>query len=42
MVIEIDENSGFCFGVRNAVETAEKALMAGEKIFPSDRLCIMI
>jgi len=33
MVIEIDENSGFCFGVRNAVETAEKALMAGEKIF---------
>ncbi|MGQ9619917.1 MAG: 4-hydroxy-3-methylbut-2-enyl diphosphate reductase [Bacteroidales bacterium] len=33
MVIETDENSGFCFGVRNAVETAEKALLAGERIY---------
>jgi len=33
MVVEIDENSGFCFGVRNAVEKAEKELLAGEKIY---------
>jgi 4-hydroxy-3-methylbut-2-enyl diphosphate reductase len=33
MVIEIDKNSGFCFGVQNAVEIAEKALRAGEKVF---------
>ena len=26
MKIEIDTNSGFCFGVENAVEIAEKAL----------------
>jgi 4-hydroxy-3-methylbut-2-en-1-yl diphosphate reductase len=33
MVVEIDKYSGFCFGVQNAVEIAEKALMAGEKVF---------
>lgn len=33
MVVEIDEQSGFCFGVQNAVEIAEKALTAGEKVF---------
>lgn len=33
MVVEIDEKSGFCFGVQNAVEIAEKALMKGEKVF---------
>jgi len=33
MLVEIDENSGFCFGVRNAVERAEKELLAGEKIY---------
>lgn len=33
MVIEVDRNSGFCFGVRNAVEIAEKALLSGEKIY---------
>jgi 4-hydroxy-3-methylbut-2-enyl diphosphate reductase len=33
MVVEIDERSGFCFGVRNAVEIAEKALSRGEKVF---------
>ena len=27
------EHSGFCFGVQNAVEIAEKALSAGEKVF---------
>ena len=32
MVIEIDKHSGFCFGVQNAVEIAEKALLAGEKV----------
>jgi 4-hydroxy-3-methylbut-2-enyl diphosphate reductase len=33
MVVEIDERSGFCFGVQNAVEIAEKALLNGEKVF---------
>jgi len=33
MIVEIDEQSGFCFGVQNAVEIAEKALREGEKIF---------
>jgi 4-hydroxy-3-methylbut-2-en-1-yl diphosphate reductase len=33
MVVEIDEQSGFCFGVQNAVEIAEKALLKGEKVF---------
>jgi 4-hydroxy-3-methylbut-2-en-1-yl diphosphate reductase len=33
MVVEIDRQSGFCFGVQNAVEIAEKALLTGEKVF---------
>jgi len=33
MVVEIDKGSGFCFGVQNAVEIAEKALLKGEKVF---------
>jgi 4-hydroxy-3-methylbut-2-enyl diphosphate reductase len=33
MVVEIDKHSGFCFGVQNAVEIAEKSLSAGEKVF---------
>lgn len=33
MVVEIDSKSGFCFGVRNAVEIAEKALLKGEKVY---------
>jgi 4-hydroxy-3-methylbut-2-enyl diphosphate reductase len=33
MIVEIDKQSGFCFGVQNAVEIAEKALMRGEKVF---------
>ena len=33
MVIEIDKHSGFCFGVQNAVEIAEKSLLKGEKVF---------
>jgi 4-hydroxy-3-methylbut-2-en-1-yl diphosphate reductase len=33
MVVEIDKQSGFCFGVQNAVEIAEKALSNGEKVF---------
>ena len=33
MVVEIDKQSGFCFGVQNAVEIAEKALSAGERVF---------
>lgn len=33
MEVEIDKQSGFCFGVQNAVEIAEKALSNGEKVF---------
>jgi 4-hydroxy-3-methylbut-2-enyl diphosphate reductase len=33
MLVEIDKQSGFCFGVQNAVEIAEKALSTGEKVF---------
>jgi 4-hydroxy-3-methylbut-2-enyl diphosphate reductase len=33
MEVEVDERSGFCFGVRNAVEIAEKALARGEEVF---------
>jgi 4-hydroxy-3-methylbut-2-enyl diphosphate reductase len=33
MVVEIDSKSGFCFGVQNAVEIAEEALLNGEKVF---------
>ena len=33
MVVEIDKQSGFCFGVQNAVEIAKKALLRGEKVF---------
>lgn len=33
MKVEIDEQSGFCFGVRNAVEIAEKALLSGERVY---------
>jgi 4-hydroxy-3-methylbut-2-enyl diphosphate reductase len=33
MNVEVDQGSGFCFGVENAVEIAEKALARGEKIY---------
>jgi 4-hydroxy-3-methylbut-2-enyl diphosphate reductase len=33
MEVEIDKQSGFCFGVQNAVEIAEKSLLNGEKVF---------
>jgi len=33
MIVEIDERSGFCFGVKNAVEIAEEALSEGLKVF---------
>lgn len=33
MIVEADKQSGFCFGVQNAVEIAEKALLKGEKVF---------
>ncbi len=33
MEVEIDRLSGFCFGVQNAVEIAEQALLNGEKVF---------
>lgn len=33
MKIEIDHKSGFCFGVHNAVEIAEEALLDGETVY---------
>jgi 4-hydroxy-3-methylbut-2-enyl diphosphate reductase len=33
MQVEIDKQSGFCFGVKNAVEIAEKAMLEGDKVF---------
>jgi 4-hydroxy-3-methylbut-2-enyl diphosphate reductase len=33
MKVEIDERSGFCFGVQNAVEIAENTLLRGEKVY---------
>ena len=33
MIAEIDKRSGFCFGVQNAVEVAEKALLKGKKVY---------
>jgi 4-hydroxy-3-methylbut-2-en-1-yl diphosphate reductase len=33
MIVEIDGHSGFCFGVQNAVEIAEKSLAEGEKVY---------
>ncbi len=33
MVVEVDSKSGFCFGVKNAVEIAEEALLRGEKVY---------
>jgi 4-hydroxy-3-methylbut-2-en-1-yl diphosphate reductase len=33
MEVEIDNKSGFCFGVQNAVKIAEKALQNGERVF---------
>ncbi|MBE0677097.1 MAG: 4-hydroxy-3-methylbut-2-enyl diphosphate reductase [Bacteroidales bacterium] len=33
MKVEVDGGSGFCFGVENAVEIAEKALLSGETVY---------
>ena len=33
MKVEIDDKSGFCFGVQNAVEIAEKALEKSKKVY---------
>jgi len=33
MIVEIDNQSGFCFGVQNAVEIAEKSLLNRETVF---------
>lgn len=33
MIVETDDKSGFCFGVQNAVEIAEKALLNGEEVY---------
>jgi len=33
MRVEIDNRSGFCFGVQNAVKIAENALLNGERVF---------
>ena len=31
--IEIDEHSGFCFGVTTAIKKAEEELQKGEKLY---------
>ena len=33
MYIEIDDQSGFCFGVVKAITKAEESLQAGEKVY---------
>jgi len=33
LTIEIDQNSGFCFGVVHAIESAERELMKGTKLY---------
>ena len=33
MIIEIDEESGFCFGVVRAITTAEKELESGAPLY---------
>lgn len=33
MKVEVDQGSGFCFGVENAVQIAEQSLAKGEKIY---------
>lgn len=33
MIVEADTKSGFCFGVRNAVEIAEKAILKGDEVY---------
>lgn len=33
MVVEIDNNSGFCFGVRRAIETLEEGLRSGHELY---------
>jgi 4-hydroxy-3-methylbut-2-enyl diphosphate reductase len=33
MKVEVDSGSGFCFGVENAVDIAERALESGEKVY---------
>lgn len=33
MLVESDRKSGFCFGVQNAVKTAEEALLRGEIVY---------
>jgi len=33
MIVETDDKSGFCFGVQNAVEIAEKVLLKGEEVY---------
>lgn len=32
MIVEIDERSGFCFGVVNAISSAEKSISEGERV----------
>jgi 4-hydroxy-3-methylbut-2-enyl diphosphate reductase len=32
-IVEIDKDSGFCFGVVNAIKNAEKELLAGEQLY---------
>jgi len=38
MIVEIDHKSGFCFGVLNAIEKAEKALSEGGILYSLDHI----
>ena len=33
MIVEIDKESGFCFGVVNAIESAERELKENHSLF---------
>jgi len=33
MIVDIEKNSGFCFGVQHAIQLTEEALKSGEKIY---------
>ena len=33
MIVEIDDKSGFCFGVVTAIDKAEQALKKGVKVY---------
>ena len=42
LTIEIDEGSGFCFGVTTAIKKAEEELANGTQLYCLAILCIMV